>query len=272
MTHYICIHTEETFQKTSRDETTQALTQLDRNQRTLERFLAVLCHDLATSLRSAADAVSFFKSHYATDLPQAAASHFADILDSIRQAQSLTDDLVMYYQVPHEIKGTKSVDLNVVLQAIRRKFRKKQSTKAFCLTYSPLPTIFARQSEVFKVFEYLIQNVARIYYPFFSCKISVSARKEKTFWLFRIASTVSGTVQHLQREATLFHKASFATANGSQSEITELNVCKKIIATYGGTIWIERGDRRTRVSHFLHIASRYRRTAHRRTPPQKICQ
>ena len=74
----------------------------------------------------------------------------------------------------------------------------------------------------------------------FFCKISISARKEKTFWLFRIASTVSGAMQHLQHEAALFHRASFARENGFHSEVTELNVCKKIIAAYGGTIWIER--------------------------------
>ena len=167
MTHYACVHIDETFHKTSRDETTQALTQLDRNQQTLEYFLAVLCHDLAANLKLAADGLSSFKSHHAADLPQAAASHFADILDGIRQARSLTDDLVTYYQVPQKIKDTKAVDLNIVLQTIKRKLTKKKSKKMFSLKYSPLPTVFARQNEVFKVFEYLIQNATRTYYPFF---------------------------------------------------------------------------------------------------------
>lgn len=240
VTHYICVHIEDTFHKVNHDETTQALTRLNQDRQASESFLTSLSYDLTASLKSTANALSFFRSHHVPDLSPAATLHFTDILNGIRRAQALTDDLVTCYQDPHTATETAPVDVNDILHKIERKLSKEQPTKILRITHSPLPKIFACQHEIVKVFEYLIRNAAQVYSPLFSCNISVSAHQENLFWRFRIASSVNGATLHLQREATLFHKASFATVNNLPSEVTELNVCKKIIGTYGGTIWVER--------------------------------
>ena len=239
-THYMCFHIDEIFYKEKHDTAAQALTQLDRNQQTSDHFLSLLCHDLAANLRSAADALLFFKSHYAAELPSTVAPHLIEVFDSIHHAQSLTDDLTMYYRPSCKMTEMGAVDLNIVLQSIKCQLGKVQPERTFSLTYSFLPTIFGQQKEIFKVFNYLIQNAAQAYFPLFSCKISVSSRRENASWRFRIASTVSGKMRHLQREMAFFHKTSFATKNSIRSETAKLSVCKKIIATYGGNLWIER--------------------------------
>jgi two-component system, chemotaxis family, sensor kinase Cph1 len=127
------------------------------------------------------------------------------------------------------------------------------STNAANITYEKLPTLFARDTQVYQLFLNLVWNgikFRRDEPP----AIHISARQEKTEWLFSVRDNGIGIdPEHSTHIFDLFqrlHDHSDIPGSG-----IGLAVCKRVVENHGGRIWVESLPGMGSTFHFTLLAS-----------------
>lgn len=106
------------------------------------------------------------------------------------------------------------------------------------VTYDPLPTVTANETQLEQVFQNLISNALKFQHPNHTPQIEILVTRLEQEWQFSIKDNGIGIEP--QKFALIFqmfqriHKRSEYPGTG-----IGLAICKKAIEAHGGRIWIE---------------------------------
>lgn len=163
-------------------------------------------------------------------------NEYSSFIDwSVRRIDSLTQDIVDYTNLEEKIHQIEESDLNeIIYEAIKISF---QSRKDVIFEVDNLPTLEVNQVVCKMLFKELIENAIQ-YCDKPQPIIKVFLKEFSEYYQFSIQDNGIG----IEKD---YHEKIFGMFKRLNNDIQQdgsgmgLSICKKIVESYGGTIWVE---------------------------------
>lgn len=214
----------------------QALQELIRSNKELERFAYVASHDLQEPLRMVANFTQMLKKKYSASLDDTAIEYLDYAANGATKMQELVKDLLKYASIGNQVINLQSIDLNIVKQRVTDNLYDTISqTHAEVVWPDKMPTITGELIQVSSIFQNLIGNAIKYRKENETPVIHIRVTEHEKHWLFTIADNGIGMKQQYCKKIfepfkRLHRKEDYAgTGMG-------LSICRKIIEEMDGEI------------------------------------
>ncbi len=209
---------------------------LERSNLDLQQFAYVASHDLKTPLRSIGGFVQLLEKNHAHRLDEAAVSLIRRTAASAQRLEQLTDDLLSYARVSSEARPFVAVDCNEVAQDVLQLLASAIAARDAQVVVGPLPVVLGDRTQLVQLLINLIAN--GIKYCEGQPVIRVSAGMEGKDWVFSVQDNGIGIdPKHHERIFEIFKRLH------TQQEYTGtgigLAICRRVVTSHHGRIWIE---------------------------------
>lgn len=223
-------------------------TELERSNTELASFNHVASHDLQEPLRKIQTFISQIMLKDQERLSEKGVGYFAKIQSSANRMQKLIDDLLTFSRTNKADQQRETVDLNAILDLVRRELAQTIEEKNAVITIDPLPTLEGISFQFQQLFTNLIGNalkyskadtppMIRVH-----CEVvtmdddtSLNAPADKAFYHITVADNGIGfEPQYARQIFELFqrlHGKMEYTGTG-----IGLTICKKIVENHNGFI------------------------------------
>lgn len=227
------------YAKVTRDATErrQLEKQLERSNDELQRFAYTVSHDLQEPLRTVRSYAELVSRRYKGKIDTDADEFIHFMVDAAGRMTQLLKDLLAYSQAgrPDRTSPEPTQAANILQWAIMNVDKLVKDTGA-TITYDPLPMVEADPTQLSQVFQNLLGNGIK-YKSAQAPKIHVSARRLDGFYEFAISDNGIGVdPEHHERIFGVFKRLHGKDVPGTG---IGLAICRKIIESHGGTIWVE---------------------------------
>lgn len=212
-------------------------TQLQRSNDELERFAYVASHDLQGPLRTIASYLQLLQARYHDKLDKEAGEFIDFSVSGAKRMQSLILDLLNYSRISSAPKPFVRTDVNEVVKNVLNAIKTNISANGAEVIVEPLPRIFAEPSQLFQLFQNLIDNGIK----FVKGKkpvIHVSATEQKTHWEFAVSDNGIGIREDFKQKVFEIFQRLHSESEYEGTGVG-LAICKKIVELHGGKIWFE---------------------------------
>ncbi len=202
----------------------------------LEQFVAVASHDLQEPFHIISSFMSLLVSRYKDKLEHKAQEFIKIAEDASGRAQDLIRSLLDYARVDNVETAWETVDLKLVVVQVLSDLRSEVENSSAEIVCGPLPKITGVRLHLTRLFMNLISNAIK-YRSEQPLKIYISARKEKTDWIFQIKDNGVGfDPKEKVRIFDMFRRLQRREISGVG---IGLAICKKIVERHGGKMWAE---------------------------------
>ena len=228
-----------TREREARDILTQSNAALRRANDDLEQFAYAASHDLQEPLRLIILYSQLLHRRYHESLPADAQQLLDTITESARRINALVNDLLSYTNAASlDAITPASIDPNQVLADVRTALQERIGAKQANLTADDLPEVRVHRTHLFQLLQNLVSNSIKYHSPGKAPDIHVTSRSDGL-----------GLVELLVRDngigiAPEYHERVFGVfkrlhASSIPGTGIGLAICKKIVESYGGRIWVE---------------------------------
>lgn len=227
-----------TEQKAAEENLIEKNKQLEATNKELEQFAYVASHDLKEPLRMIAS-YSQLLTRSCGDANKDAAEYTSYIVEGVTRMQALLNDLLRFSTIDKtEVSFTK-VDLNEVIKTVEDSLHLKIEETGTEIRKSQLPAIEAVPSQLYLLFQNLIENAIKFRKEKQSPLINISAEKKKHGeWLFSIKDNGIGMEEkYAEKVFVIFQR--LHTRDKYPGTGIGLALCRKIVDFHGGRIWFE---------------------------------
>lgn len=212
-------------------------TELLHSNRELEQFAYVASHDLREPLRMVISFTQLLAQRYRNQLDDEADKIIGFAVDGAKRMEKLIEDLLLFSRLNKHGKAASHVDFNRVLQSALANLNVLiQETNAEITVDESLPQVIGDEIQFIQLWQNLIVNA--IVYCKVQPKIEIRAVAQKSGWLFSIKDNGIGiNPSNAQRIFEVFqrlHPKEQYSGTG-----IGLAICKKIIESHDGQIWVE---------------------------------
>ncbi len=241
---------------------TQDITQQKRNERSLERlnaelaryarnlaasnteleqFAYVASHDLQEPLRMVSSFMTLLEKNYSNNLDDRAKQYIHFAVDGAKRMRKIILDLLEYSRIGRFEKGIEEVNLNELMDEILLLFRNLINDKHAIVIVDQLPVIDAHRAPIRQVFHNLIGNALKFTRTGIAPQVKVAYTEIESEYQFEVADNGVGIAPaHFDRIFLIFQRL----YDKSEYEGTGmgLSVCKRIVETLGGRIWVDSAE------------------------------
>ena len=215
----------------------QAVQELSRSNEELQQFAYVASHDLKSPLKTISNYLTLLESKYGPELPNDAQKLVTTSTKAAHRMQALIDDLLTFSHVGTNVAFTQ-VDLNQVVAEILEEQQVEIRASQATVTVAPLPTLTAHYTDLKQVFQNLISNSLKYRKSDTAPHVVIQAIDQPNQFCFAIKDNGIGIdPQYFDRVIQIFQRL-HGRHDYSGTGIG-LATCKKVVAIYGGQIWIE---------------------------------
>lgn len=237
-----------TERKKAEERLAQKTAELERSNAELERFSAIVSHDLKEPLLSIGGFAAMLRDRYRDGLDERARGFLNHIFDGVTRMERLINDLLGYARVTTRGKPFQAVHGNDILKTVLVNLRQSTEASGAVITADELPVVMGDETQCVQLFQNLIGNAVK-YRGGRPPRIHVSARKIAEAaapapevagrgWVFSVTDNGIGIDRgHFDLIFEMFGRV----PGSSQSPGTGLGLamCKKIVERHGGRIWVE---------------------------------
>jgi light-regulated signal transduction histidine kinase (bacteriophytochrome) len=223
--------------KRTQDELERKAQELVRSNSELEQFAYVAAHDLKGPLIVAGGNINCLRRLCKDKLDGEAERFIGRTLDGITRMEALINALLAYSRVGRKAKEFKLTDCNEIVEQAVTNLQLEIKTSGAILTHDQLPTVLADDIQIMQLFQNLIGNGIKFRNeepPL----VHVSAERKEAKWVFSVRDNGIGIdPKDVERIFDIFqrlHDRSEYPGNG-----IGLAICKKIVVSHGGRIWVE---------------------------------
>ncbi|MDD5773501.1 MAG: PAS domain S-box protein [bacterium] len=210
---------------------------LKRANENLEQFAYVASHDLQEPLRTMSSFSQLLAHRYKARLDPDADDFIDFITDAANRMQKLIIDLLAYSRIGRVETQKTDVDCNSVLGKVVTILSSVIEGTGAVITHDTLPVSVCNESNFLQLFQNLISNAIK-----FRGKeaphIHISAKKNGNEWLFSVSDNGIGIDEKYKEKIFLIFQRLHGRDKYPGTGIG-LSICKKIIETHGGRIWVE---------------------------------
>jgi PAS domain S-box-containing protein len=220
--------TEESFKMLSQE--------LNRSNKELEEYAYVASHDLKEPLQVVSSFVYLLEKRFQLKLDDREKQYLKFIREGVGQAQRLIKDLLEYSCIGKE-KLYEEVDVSSILTDVAVNLKTIIEETGATIKCGPMPKIRANNLEMAQLFQNLIANAIK-YRSQKSLEIRIAARSEGDMWFFSIKDNGIGIDSQFKERIFDMFQRLHAKSEYSGTGIG-LAICKKIVESHGGRIWID---------------------------------
>ena len=221
--------------------------QLNRSQQNLLSqneelygFAGKAAHDLKEPLRMIGSFSSLFYRRYAPSIDKEGKEFLDIVQDAVKRMNLLVGNLLQYAKTGQNLQKREAVDLNEVVETVRKNLQLTIAETRATIEVENLPTLQANLTNMLQLFQNLVSNAIKFkrkeVYPI--VKVGVSKNSLNKRYLFRVEDNGIGIEK--ENQARVF-EAFDRLHSKTEYEGTGLGlaICKKIVEGLGGTIWVE---------------------------------
>lgn len=222
------------------DELSQLVDTLTDSNEELERFAFVCSHDLQEPLRMIRSFSEKLQIHIADDLQhdEKGRKYFKFITDGATRAQNLIVDILRYSSLDRDTQAMEDVDVKKIIKVIKENMLITLEEGNGKITYDNLPVIRGNKTQLFQLFQNLINNGLKYKKTDVSPEIHVSAEDQGKYWLFSIKDNGIGMEEkYLHKIFDVFQR--LHRNNKYAGTGVGLSICKKVVARHKGSIRVE---------------------------------
>jgi light-regulated signal transduction histidine kinase (bacteriophytochrome) len=222
---------------TAAAQLTEKNSELRRSNEALERFAHIASHELQEPLRMVASYTQLLSRRYTGRLDADADEFIAYAVDGTQRMKRLISDLLLYSRAgvgAPPLRELKSEDvLRVALDNLKAAIEESQAV----VTFDPLPTLVAADSQLVRVFQNLVGNAIK-YRGDQAPNVHISAHRAKREWIFSVSDNGIGIdPKYFDRIFLIFQRLH----GREEYEGTGIGVaiCVRILQQQRGRIWVE---------------------------------
>lgn len=204
----------------------------------LEQFAYVASHDLREPVRMVMNFMTLLEQDYFQQLDAQGREYIDIAKQAARKMEYMISDLLEYARLSQEGQRFTGVDCNLVLQQVRENLAEAIESSHAVIQARLLPMVHANPVRFTRLLENLIGNAikysARGRPPF----IRITAEDKNDHWLFKITDNGIG----IRSEYLLSIFIPFKRLHTEQEYPGTgigLAICKRIVESFGGTIWAQ---------------------------------
>lgn len=210
---------------------------LRRSNENLEQFAYVAAHDLQEPLRMMASYSELLERRYKNKLDRDADEFIGYIVDGAKRLQKLIDDLLAYSRIGRDGRAVCEFDCNAVLDRVLAGMKRATEESGAAVTSDPLPTLTGNESNFIQLFQNLVGNAMK-FRGAAPARIHIGAERKGGDWLFLVKDNGIGIEpQYKDRIFVIFQRLHGRDKYPGTG--IGLAICKKIVETHGGRIWVE---------------------------------
>jgi len=216
----------------------QRNSELRRSNRDLEQFAYAVSHDLQQPLQSMVGFAKLLLMKHQTDLDKTSYGYLQNIVQSGDRAHQLIQNLLSYAQFEPQNAGFGLVDCNQLVMRVLDNLQTTISEKNASITYAPLPTLIANETQLLQLFQNLLTNAIKFVTSQRSPHVQIAASKQNHEWLFEIRDNGIGIdSQNLESIFGVFQR--LHTEEEYPGTGIGLAICQKVVELHNGRIWVE---------------------------------
>lgn len=223
---------------TERKRTEAALQQksaeLVRSNAELEQFAHLAAHEMQEPLRMVVSYLRLIEQRYKDKFDEDGVDFLDFAVDGAQRMNALVDDLLKYALVQTEVDMDKHCDLEMTIERAKLNVHAAVEEVGAEITVGRLPIVNANPSQITQLFTNLLGNAIK----FHGRHIDITATPEGSDWLFRVRDDGIGVAKaNHERIFSMFHR--LHTIEEYPGSGMGLAICKKIVESYQGRIWVE---------------------------------
>jgi len=215
----------------------KAAEKLKQENRELEQFAYVASHDLQEPLRMVASYTQLLARRYRGQL-DADADEFIDFaVDGATRMRALINDLLEYARLGTKRHQAERVDCEKVVERALVNLSAAIEERGARVTHDPLPAVRGDESQLVRLFQNVLGNAIKLSRAD-NAAVHVGAVPHDSSVRFAVRDNGIGIeARHFDRVFQVFqrlHSREEYPGNG-----IGLAVCKKVVETHGGRMWLE---------------------------------
>jgi PAS domain S-box-containing protein len=203
----------------------------------LEQFAYITSHDLQEPLLTLKCFSELIKEEFPKDINEGLDLYLNFILESSDRMQKLIKGLQDYSRIGNQIETTK-IESNKIVNEVVLSLSDSIKEANALISISNLPEIIGNSSELFFLFQELITNAIKFRKNEVQLKIHIESKLIDNNWFFSITDNGIG-INENDKEKTFVIFKRLNNREDFPGIGIGLALCKKIVALYGGDIWVE---------------------------------
>lgn len=229
------------FDVTAMNESTRKLVlklneELLRSNKELQNFAYAASHDLQEPLRMVSSFTQLLALQYDDKLDKKAHEYIQYAVDGAKRMYELLNGLLAYSRIQTKRNIFKMVDLNKVLDNVKKSLMLKIDESSAVIKSEELPVVYADESQMSVLFLNLISN--SIKFRTEPPQISISAKSQRDKYIFSVKDKGIGIdPQYKERIFLIFQRLNHQDQYDGLG--IGLALCKRIVERHGGNIWVE---------------------------------
>jgi PAS domain S-box-containing protein len=214
---------------------------LERSNRELEQFAYVASHDLQEPLRMVAGYTQLLAERYGGQLGADARSFIGYAVDGATRMKQLIEDLLAYSHLTMKGQPIAVVDTRKALSMALRNLEAAIVEAGAEVECGTLPPVLANTSQIVQLLQNLVGNAIKFRTPGVPPRVHIDARRAPDGprqWLFRVTDNGIGIdPRHFERIFAIFQR--LHTRHEYPGTGVGLALCRRIVESYQGRIWVE---------------------------------
>lgn len=211
----------------------------DSNEQ-LTKFAYVVSHDLQEPIRVVTSYCQLLEEAYENNNEQDAKKYLSHIHSATGRMKRLIKDLLDYARIGRTDNGFENIDLNIIINESIEDLELYAKENNVEIKIDHFPIIFARKTRMIQIFHNLVSNGIKFRRNNVKSIVEVGCfdQEDENFWHFYVKDNGIGIDSENFSKLFEVFKRLHSQDDYPGSGIG-LAICKRIIESHGGDIWIE---------------------------------
>lgn len=217
------------------DRQTKLLNRVQKVNRELNDFARIVSHDLKEPLRTIKIASKWILEDYKDILDENGKEHLELLSNQVSRMYALIDNVLRYSRAGHLKNQKEWIDLKVIMPQIISMVSVPDNIEI--AIDDGLPVIEFERTQIAQVFQNLLSNAVK-YMDKPDGLIRIGCTEEADNWKFTVTDNGCGIEkENFEKIFRIYQTVGYQ--DGFRSTGIGLTLVKKIIESYGGSIWVE---------------------------------
>jgi len=202
----------------------------------LKHFTIATSHDLKEPLRTIGSFSSLLNKKYEHQLDETGKSYLSFINSGVTHMNQLLADLYSYSKLLHKKQqiDLEKIDLNQLVQKVLENLDGSIQSKKVKFNIAELPVVKSRKAHMHQLYQNLISNAIK-FNDNDDLLITIGSKREGQEFICYVKDNGIGIPEEYQEQVFEMFQSLSREHPGTGMGLA---ICKKIVETYGGNLWV----------------------------------